>query len=219
MTELRDASRRALLPWEEAELARGMPLVLPTVIPPPSWAAIFRRRAPLEVELGYGRPDFLLERAAEAQGHDVVGIEWKSRWAHVARARAKRTGLENVRPLAGNAWHLFGGLFAPASLSAVWLNFPDPWWKAKHEKRRIVTDAFSHLLAERLLPGGTLLIQTDVASLLEQFLEVLEAHTALENRYGKRRLAPEKPTRARSQREKRCVRDGIPVFRALLVRR
>jgi tRNA (guanine-N7-)-methyltransferase len=212
-------SRDTLLPWEEAELARAVPLVLPTVLPPVDWAVVGGGGRPLELELGYGRPHFLLERAAEVPDHLVVGVEWKARWAHAARKRARRQGLHNVVPLAANAWHVVGGLFARESLSAVWLNFPDPWWKSRHEKRRIVNDAFAHLIAERLVPGGTILVQTDVASLLEQFLEVLEADPLLENPHGAGRLCPRKPTAARSHREKRCVADGVPCFRGLLRRR
>jgi tRNA (guanine-N7-)-methyltransferase len=212
-------SDKPLLPWEEAELRRGVPLVMPTVLPPVDWTTVGGRPRPLELELGYGRPHFLLERAAEVPEHLVVGVEWKARWAHAARKRARRQGLDNVVPLAANAWHVVGGLFPPGSLSAIWLNFPDPWWKARHEKRRIVNDAFAHLLSERLAPGGTLLVQTDVASLLEQFLEVLEADPLLDNPHGAGRLCPRKPTAARSHREKRCVADGVPCFRGLLCRR
>lgn len=215
-----DDAARGLEPWEEGELRRGMPLVLPTLLPGPvSWPTVFGRAAPLELEVGFGRPHFLLERAAEAPDRDVVGIEWKLRWSHQARARAAREGLENVRALAGNAWHLTGSLFPPSSLDAVWVNFPDPWWKAKHAKRRIVNVAFARLLAERLRPGGRIFVQTDVASLLEQFLEALESEPLLQNPNGSGRLAPRKPTRARSHREKRCVKDGVPVFRAELLRR
>ena len=195
-----------LLRWEQAEIARGVPLVLPTTLPPPSWPTVFGRTAPLELEIGYGRPHFLLERAAEVPEHNVVGVEWKARWAYAARKRAKREDLRHVVPLAGNAWHLVGGLFAPQSLRAIWLNFPDPWWKARHEKRRIVND-------------GTLLVQTDVASLREQFLEALESEPRLENPFGPGRLCERKSTAARSHREKKCVAGGVPVFRGLLVRR
>ncbi len=201
------------------ELRRGVPLMLPTVFPGRvSWPSVFGRRAPLELEIGFGRPHFLLERAAEAPDVDVVGIEWKMRWVRAARGRAQREGLENVRPLCGNAWLLTGALFAPGSLSAAYIHFPDPWWKAKHQKRRVVNDAFASVLASRMAPGGTVLVQTDVASLLEQILEVLEDDPRLVNVAGPGRLSKKPPTRARSHREKKCVADGVPVFRGVLAR-
>jgi len=196
-----------------------MPRVLPTLLPgTPSWSTVFGRQAPLEVELGFGRPHFLLERAAEVPDHDIVGIEWKGRWPAAVHAQQARGLHPNVRALHGNAWLLLGSLFRPASLTWIVLNFPDPWWKSKHQKRRIVSDAFARLLASRLAPGGRLLLQTDVASLLEEFLSRLEAQPTLQNTAGPGRLAPRKPMAASSHREKRCRRDGVPIFRAVLAR-
>lgn len=197
-----------------------MPAVLPTLLPGPvDWRAVFGRTAPLEVELGFGRPHFLLERAREAPGSDVVGIEWKGKWPRAVWAKQAKGEARNVRAVHGNAWFLFGALFSPESVSAAYLNFPDPWWKAKHKKRRIVSDAFARLLATRLAPGGTLLVQTDVASLLEEYLARIEAQPGIENENGRGRLCPKKPVGASSHREKRCRADGVPIFRALVVKR
>jgi tRNA (guanine-N7-)-methyltransferase len=204
---------------DPASLHARMPRVLPTLLPGrPSWSTVFGREAPLEVELGFGRPHFLLERAAEVPEHDVVGIEWKGRWPAAVHAQQARGRHPNVRAIHGNAWLLLGSLFAPASLTWIVLNFPDPWWKSKHQKRRIVSDAFARLLASRLAPGGRILVQTDVASLLEEFLTRLEAQPTLRNTAGPFRLAPRKPMTASSHREKRCRRDGVPIFRAVLAR-
>lgn len=197
-----------------------MPGVLPTIFPcPVSWPAVFGRKAPLEVELGFGRPHFLLERAAEVPERDVVGIEWKGRWPAAVWHKQARGEATNVRAVHGNAWVLFGALCSPGTVSSIFLNFPDPWWKAKHKKRRIISDAFAQLLASRLVPGGMILVQTDVASLLEELLARLEAQPELVNPNGRGRLAPKKPVGASSHREKRCRRDGVPIFRAVVLRR
>ena len=204
----------------EVDLHARMPAVLPTIFPcPVSWPAVFGRRAPLEVELGFGRPHFLLERAAEAPECDVVGIEWKGRWPSAVWQKQARGEAKNVRAVHGNAWVLFGALCAPGTVSSIFLNFPDPWWKAKHKKRRIISDAFAQLLASRLVPGGRILVQTDVASLLEELLARLEAQPELVNPNGRGRLAPQKPVGASSHREKRCRQDGVPIFRAVVLRR
>jgi len=197
-----------------------LPRVLPAMMPGPvAWSTVFGRAAPLECELGFGRPHFILERAAEVPDHDVVGIEWKGRWPKaVVDKQRKGTAPMNVRALHGNAWLLFGALFQPSSLSLIVLNFPDPWWKAKHHKRRIVSDAFASLLASRLAPDGRILVQTDVATLLEEYLARLEAQPSLINTAGPGRLAEKKPLTASSHREKRCRNDGVPIFRALLRR-
>jgi tRNA (guanine-N7-)-methyltransferase len=198
---------------------RNLPRVLPTVFPaPPSWPTVFGTDQPLEVELGCGRPHFLFERALEAPDRNVVGIEWKARWMLKANKRRRREDIRNVCAIHGNAWLLFGALFAEESLEAVYLNFPDPWWKSRHRKRRIISDTFAELIRSRLKPGGFLLVQTDVASLLEEILERIEAVPGLDNPYGPGRLCTDKPTGARSHREKKCVAMGMPVFRGLVRR-
>jgi tRNA (guanine-N7-)-methyltransferase len=202
-----------------AALYARMPHVMPTLFPgPPSWPVVFGREAPLEVELGFGRPHFLLQRAHEKPEHDIVGIEWKGRWPRVVWDKQARGEAPNVRAIHGNAWLLFGALFQPSSVRHAYLNFPDPWWKAKHKKRRIISDAFAGLIASRLEPGGTLLVQTDVATLLEEILARLEAREDLVNPAGPGRLS-RKPVGASSHREQRCRRDGVPIFRAIVAKR
>jgi tRNA (guanine-N7-)-methyltransferase len=204
----------------DVDLHSRMPPVLPTIFPgPPSWSTIFGRKAPLEVELGFGRPHFLLERAAEAPDRDIVGIEWKGKWPRAVWEKQAKGQAPNARAVHGNAWLLFGALFQPGTVSSIFLNFPDPWWKAKHRKRRIISDTFARLLASRLVPGGMILVQTDVASLLEELLGRLEAQPDLSNPNGRGRLAPRKPVGASSHREKRCRREGVPIFRAVVTKR
>jgi tRNA (guanine-N7-)-methyltransferase len=198
-----------------ARIPRVPPPYFPASVP---WRDVFGDDRPLELEIGCGRPHFLFERAREVPAHGIVGIEWKARWIERAVARVDREGWKNVVPLHGNAWLLAGALFAPSTLSAVWLHFPDPWWKAKHKKRRVVNDAFTSLVASRLQIGGMWFVQTDVASLLEDMLEVLEACPLLENAAGPGRLS-KKPCAASSHREKKCRAESVPVFRAVLRRR
>lgn len=220
------AAERVELPVSEiaAERARAMPLILPTIWPaPPSWRTVFAddqaQQKPIELELGCGRPHFLFGLAKERPQHNIVGIEWKHRWIDAAKRKQKRENITNLCAVHGNAWVLVGALFQPASVSAMYLNFPDPWWKSKHRKRRIISETFAELLASRLQEGGTILIQTDVASLLEEILIRFESAADLYNPYGAGRLCTQKTTTARSHREKKCVATGIPVFRGLLQKR
>ena len=153
------------------------PDVLPTVFPcPVHWPSVFEREAPLEVDLGFGPPHYLLDRAQEVPEKDIVGIEWKKRFINDANEKSSKRGISNLRAIYGNAWLLFGAMFSPESLDAVHLNCPDPWWKSKHRKRRILSDTFINTVVSRLRPGGVLFVQTDVASLLEVYLERMEAH-------------------------------------------
>jgi len=72
-------------------------------------------------------------------------------------------------------------MIAPRSLAGVHVFFPDPWHKARHNKRRLIQPAFVALLASRLAPGGYLHCATDWEDYATQMLDVLGADPSLEN--------------------------------------
>jgi tRNA (guanine-N7-)-methyltransferase len=185
---------------------------------PPDWRVLFGNEHPIELEIGMGRSHFLFERAGAAPERNHVGIEWKGRWVKQANLKIAREKTPNVWAIHGNAWILAPSFFGPDSLSNITLNFPDPWWKKKHHKRRIVNDAFVEVLASRLKEGGTFFLQSDVYSLFEEYLERLEANPNLQNINGPKGMCATNPMNARSHREKKCIEVGIPVYRALLVK-
>ncbi len=184
----------------------------------PNWSAVFGAEKPLILEVGFGRPHFLYDLASQFQTHHVIGIEWKKAWPVQANKRVRREGIDNLLAIHGNAWHLTECLFETAALDMLFLNFPDPWWKKKHRKRRIIQPAFVDIAARKLKPGGHFYVQTDVASLMEEILMHIEYDERFENKYGEGRLCPRKPVQAFSHREKKCIADGVPIFRADLVR-
>jgi len=68
---------------------------------------------------------------------------------------------------------------APASIAELWTFFPDPWHKARHHKRRLVSPAFARVVAERLVPGGSWRLATDWADYADHMGEVLDAEPGL----------------------------------------
>lgn len=185
----------------------------------PSWPYIFGNDAPLELEIGMGRSHFLFERAKAVPGHNIIGIEWKGEWVRQAQRRAQREKVSNIYSLWGNAWQIVPGIFAQNSLSQIILNFPDPWWKKKHHKRKIINDSFVDILVSRLKPGGRIYLATDVAHLFEEYLERLEQHPQLVNLAGKHKGLEENPQQARSHREKKCTAEGVAIYRAWMEKR
>lgn len=180
----------------------------------PSWTHIFGNDAPLELEIGMGRSHFLFERAKAVPGHNIIGIEWKGEWVRQAMKRKMREKVPNIHALWGNAWELVPGIFEKDSVSQIILNFPDPWWKKKHHKRKIINDSFVDILVSRLRPGGRIYLATDVQHLFEEYLERLELHPQLTNLAGKGNGLSENPQNARSHREKKCAADNAPIYRA-----
>ena len=147
-------------------------------------AATFGRRAPLVVEIGFGRGDVLLDASAARPDRDHVGVEVHAPGIGYLLARLHDRGIENVRVLFADARDALRHRFRVSSLHEIWIYFPDPWPKARQKKRRLVQPEFAALAATRLRPGGRILAATDDEDYARQMLHVFEATESLENLGG-----------------------------------
>jgi len=167
----------------------------------------------MELEIGMGRSHYLFERAIAHPNEQFIGIEWKASWVKQAQARKEREAISNITPIYGNAWLLVPDMFEPDSIDQVTVNFPDPWWKKRHHKRRVLSDTFVDVLISKLKIGGVIFLQTDVAALYDEYFTRLKEHPAL--------VATElnhNPIGARSHREKKCEENGVPIYRAIFTK-
>lgn len=171
------------------------------------WASLFARARSrvgaagdtsarrLVLEIGFGRGEFLLALAEADPATDFVGVEvsWK-RALKMAR-KVARARLPNVLLTVGRGEEILRDLFAPGSLSELWINFSDPWPKLRHADRRLLKPAFVALAARALAAGGTLWVATDDVPYARQIDEVLAGEKGLENRYAPLAFLPEVPGR------------------------
>jgi tRNA (guanine-N7-)-methyltransferase len=184
----------------------------------PDWPALVGERAGrLELEIGSGHGGYALAFARERPDDALVAIEQRRKFADELRARAEQRGHRNLVVLTGDARLLAPRLFAAGSLAAVHVHFPDPWWKRRHVRRRLVDDGMSRLVLGLLAPGGLLDFRTDVERYALEAIERLEA-TGFENEAGSGRFAPRPEGEIPSTREKRYLATGQPVWRLRLRR-
>jgi tRNA (guanine-N7-)-methyltransferase len=170
------------------------------------------RAGPVELEIGPGRGGFLTERLVELPELCMIGLEIRRKWASIVDDRLRRRGLgDRARVFAEDARDALPR-FVEAGFSAVFIHFPDPWWKKRHHKRLLVTDSLVRQLARVLRPGGELFVQTDVAERADAYQEVIEGVGWFASWEGGGRLATS-PHLAQSPRERRVVGDGLPVHR------
>jgi tRNA (guanine-N7-)-methyltransferase len=184
----------------------------------PDWPSILGERAPrLELEIGSGHGGFALAFAARHPERALVAVEQRRAFADAVAARAARRGLDNLVVVNGDARVLAPRLFWPGSLAAIHVHFPDPWWKRRHERRRLLDDGMSALLFRLLQPGGLLDFRTDVERYALEARERLEP-VGFVNAAGPGRFAERVPDEIPSTREKRYLASGHPVWRLRLLR-
>ncbi len=141
---------------------------------PVNWLDVFGREAPLLLEIGFGGGYFLVDLAQKRPSANVLGVEISLPALDRAQRKIKTAGLSNVRLLQCDARYLLQALCAPETLAEVYINFPDPWPKARQLHRRLINAQFLHLLATRMQPGGLLDIATDHADYALAITEALE---------------------------------------------
>ncbi|HSW11225.1 MAG TPA: tRNA (guanosine(46)-N7)-methyltransferase TrmB, partial [Solimonas sp.] len=144
-------------------------------------AALFGREAPRMFEIGFGNGEHLLARAAAEPGWDFIGVEVHRPGVGGVLNRAAAAGLSNLRVASHDAVEVLRDGLPDASLDQVVIQFPDPWHKKRHHKRRLVQPEFAALLAQKIKPGGELQLATDWAPYAEHMLEVLNVAPGFRN--------------------------------------
>jgi tRNA (guanine-N7-)-methyltransferase len=187
----------------QREIAGNDWRVWPEEVRRAGWSKLFGLSAAapmrLHVDIGFGDGAFLTELARRDPGRSVVGIELSFKRVLKVAQRLSRSDLRNVRLLGVDAAWAIREAFADESVESFWINFPDPWPKRCHQRRRLVESGFVRELSRRMTVGGTLHIATDAPDYAEAIRSALDGEPLLEidqaatTQLGERRELP--PTR------------------------
>ncbi len=208
-------------PGEGADAARRIPrprIFLPGEpedAGPVDFAALFGREAPVELEIGTGKGRFLIESGATRPGTNWLGLELEEGYAALARLRAARRGLPNVRVERLDGREFVIRRVLPGSIAALHVYFPDPWPKKRHHKRRLFTPEFAAAAARALAPGGLLRVASDHRDYWTVIEDVLGAEPLLARLSGEEAGAWSSGT----SYELKFAASGRPVFKAVFRRR
>jgi tRNA (guanine-N7-)-methyltransferase len=135
------------------------------------------------LEIGFGRGEFLLAMANRLPEVDFVGIEISFKRTLKMARKVARAELRNVRLLEARAEVAMKQLFLPGELGEIWVNFSDPWPKARHAHRRVIQPSFVADAALALEQGGVLYVATDDVRYAHQIDQMLDAAPGLFNQY------------------------------------
>ena len=177
-------------------------------------AQLFERDAALEVEVGSGKGLFLQSAADAAPRRNFLGIEISHKYARFAAARLAKHSLINAAVIEGDAQRLFAELLTDDSLQAVHIYFPDPWWKKRHHKRRLMNERFVRDVSRTLASGGSLHFWSDVRDYFDATLALIAANTSLGSPLDIAERPAEHDLDYRTHFERRMRLGGEPVYRA-----
>ncbi len=144
---------------------------------------VFGNDRPVVLELGIGKGRFLIQSAVEHPGLNWLGVEWASRYYRLVAQRAAKRNLANFRVLRDDAARVVRDTLEDASIHALHIYFPDPWPKARHQKRRLIQPPFAREAARVLEDGAMLYLATDHADYAEQMEAVFAADPDFEQTF------------------------------------
>jgi tRNA (guanine-N7-)-methyltransferase len=174
-------------------------------------------RLPLHLDIGCARGRFLLKMAAERPGWNYMGVEIREPLVDEANRLAKEAGLENLHYVFCNAMLWLDRLLSSVPdkiLQTVTIQFPDPWFKNKHAKRRMVNRELVDMISRHLPSEAEVFVQTDISRLAdEMFLQFRISD------FYEERSVELNPFPIKTERENAVEAKGLPIYRRLFVKK
>jgi tRNA (guanine-N7-)-methyltransferase len=198
-----------LAPW-----CWEMPRASTEPVVPLDWSALFGNDNPVEIEVGMGKGLFLLTQSLARPEVNFFGIEVVRKYQLYAATRVAIRKLPNVKTCCADAKRVLHDFVRPASVAAIHVLFPDPWWKARHKKRRVFTPEFAADAARVLRPGGRLHIASDVEEYFGVMNEILRALPAFREEHSETSRESVEAAGFQTNFERKARLIGTPVWRA-----
>jgi len=176
---------------------------------------IFRKMAPVAVEVGCGNGHFLTELAQAEPGMNYIGIDIRFKRIEKSCQKVDKRGLQNIRFMLNDANEVLRSYFPVASIATFYVNFPDPWPKYKHRKFRLNQMLFIRLMTRCLQPGG------DLWWVCDHYPQIVDVVTLcrevaslgyLENLHEPEGFSLEEPEYPPTLYEKKWRSEGRPIF-------
>lgn len=193
-----------------------------TPVNPPNWTTIYAQPTqPLHLDIGCARGEFLLSMATIQAHWNFLGLEIREPLVEQANAKVLELGLRNIYYLFGNANNSIKPLLESLKtdvLQRVTIQFPDPWFKKRQAKRRVVQPELVDTLAAYLLDGGEVFLQSDVEDVAVEMCDRFEDHPAF-HKQGTDTWLAANPLPVPTEREVSTLSRSEPVYRALFIHR
>ena len=171
---------------------------------------------PLHLDIGCARGRFILRMAMTEPEWNFLGVEIREPLVDEANRIAAEEDLGNVHYAFANAMLYLDELLKnipDGQLQAVTIQFPDPWFKKRHAKRRMVNEELVDAVVEKLADSGRIFVQTDIEFLAEEMFDFFRQNTGL------REIDIENnPFLVRTEREIAVEDKGLQIYRAVFIK-
>ncbi len=163
------------------------------------------------VEVGFGNGDFTIHLAKKNPDAEIIGIEISKKSIEKLKKKVEKEGINNIRIIHADARMALSS-FPDNSISCIFFNFPDPWWKRKHRKRRLFTPEFIKLLSRKLKENGRVEIATDHIEYGGEIMKNFEMSGIFYSEFGNYPALPFILDRKRTKYEEKFWRMGKTIL-------
>lgn len=201
-----------------------------TPVTPPPWADVYAHpQQPLHIDIGCAKGYFISDMAHLCPDWNFLGLEIREPLVEQCLRHRDLSGLRNLHALFCNANNSLRPLLVslPQPPQRVSIQFPDPWFKKRHQKRRVVQPQLVSDLAEFMPGGAWVWLQSDVETVAEEMVKAFADHPQFQRSFEPPNPAPldtdgpwltDNPLPAMTDRERLTLDKGKPVYRALFIK-
>ena len=182
-----------------------------------NFTTLFGNSNPVEIEIGFGKGAFLVTTAINHPNINFLGLEHERKYAFITASRLARRNIANCKVLPADGAKVLTLNVLPGSLAALHLYFPDPWWKTRHHKRRIMSTSFLNDVAKSLRSGMPFNMATDVEHYFTQTLKILESCPYLSLKHAWRTRKPSSNDSIVTNFERKAYSEGRTVHRLIAI--
>ncbi|MGF1460459.1 MAG: tRNA (guanosine(46)-N7)-methyltransferase TrmB [Leptolyngbyaceae cyanobacterium] len=184
------------------------------------WSTIYQMPSqPLHIDIGCAKGYFISQMAELTPEWNFLGLEIRAPLVDYALQQRDRQSLKNLHFLFCNANASLAELLEtlPANtLQQVSIQFPDPWFKKRHQKRRVVQPELVQALAKTLPVGGRVVLQSDVEAVAQEMCDRFSENAMF--RRSEAAWLKESPFPAQTDREILTLGKDLPVYRAIFLK-
>lgn len=181
--------------------------------------SLFATPQDLEIEVGSGKGLFMLNESGRVPGRNFLGNEIARKYCRFAAYRLAQKERTNAYMMSGDGLRMFREFLPDDCAMAVHVYFPDPWWKERHRRRRVMREPLITDIQRVLKPGGVFHFWTDVEQYFEETVGLMKEHSKLSGPHHVDETVSEHDMDYRTHFERRMRKNDHPVFRSQFIKK